>query len=469
MAPHKSFLTLVLSTTILTSCTMVPGMDSLTVKTSDQWSTIPSYAEPEKTIQVTELTWEDYFNAPELRFVIGAALENNRDLKQAALAIEEARATYRISRADLIPNINAVGGSTVTKSSDDSSLTGRGTKSELYEANVGAASYELDLFGKIRSQNEAALNAYLSTEEAKRVVQNALIAEAANAYLQLLADQKLLSLTEKTLEAQKKTYDLTSQSLELGASTAQDASRALTAVELAEVNKYRYTRLVEQDKNALYLLLGVNYGDIILPETSLDEITFPHYLDAGVPSGILLSRPDVRQAEYDLRSANADIGAARAAFFPAITLTGAYGYASNDLSNLFTSGAFGAWSFVPQITLPIFTGGSNKANLDLAHIRKNMAIINYEDVIQTAFTEVSNELIARATLDEQFKAQKRLVDAAQDVYDKANARYGAGIDNFLSVLDAQRELYTYQQDEIKTQQEFLTNYINLYKALGGGV
>lgn len=432
------------------------------------WEEVEGYEAPENMQDIADVSWETFFNDPALHAVIGAALENNRDLKKAALAIEEARATYRISRADLLPGIDGNGTGTIAKSSDESSATGRAAKSEIYEANLGVTSYEIDLFGRIRSQNAAALNSYLATEQARGVVRNALIAEVANAYLQLLADQKLLKLTEKTLAAQKKTYDLTLKSLELGASTAQDVSRALTAVEVAEVNKHQYRRLVAQDQNALYLLLGRPQGDFELPETTLDAIKFPYHLKPGLPSQILLARPDVRQAEYDLLAANADIGAARAAFFPSISLTGSYGFASQQLGSLFAGGAFGAWSFIPQVSVPIFAGGANKANLDLAEVRKNIAIVDYEDTVQSAFTEVSDTLIARATLDEQYKAQKRLVAAAQDVYDKTLARYKSGIDNFLSVLDAQRELYTYQQDEIATQQQYLSNYSNMYKVLGGG-
>ena len=214
--------------------------------------------------------------------------------------------------------------------------------------------------------------------------------------------------------------------------------------------------------------MGIPQDNDFLPKTPLDDVQLKDDLDAGLPSEVLLMRPDIRQAEYELLARNADIGAARAAFFPGITLTGSYGLASNGLSGLFSSAAAGAWSFLPQITLPIFQGGRNKANLELSETRKEKAIVNYEQVIQTAFREVADELAARATLDEQLKAQRRLVAAAQKVYDISDARYKSGIDSFLSVLDAQRELYTYQQNAIQIERLRLSNLVNLYKVLGGG-
>lgn len=416
----------------------------------------------------TQMDWKQFFNSQEFHLVIGTALQNNKDLRTTALNIEETRAVYRISRADLFPNVNANGDGTVAESSDESSITGRADKTELYEANIGVAAYELDLFGKIRSKNESAINAYLATQEAHEVVRNALIAETANAYLQLLADEKLLTLTQKTLKAQQSTYDILAESLEKGISTEQDVARAATAVETARVNLHQYSRFVAQDKNALFLLMGIAQDSEFLPKTTLDNVAIKDNLDPALPSEVLLTRPDIRQAEYELLSRNADIGAARAAFFPSITLTGTYGFASQDLGQLFASGASGAWAFLPQITLPIFQGGRNQANLDLAEIRKEKAVVNYEQAIQIAFREVSDELAARETLDAQLKAQRRLVGAAQKVYDISQARYKSGIDSFLSVLDSQRELYTSQQQEIQIERQRLANLVNLYKVLGGG-
>lgn len=466
----KRTLSLIGAMTVLAGCTMAPDYERPDFSAATVWEEVPGYERPVGTEQAMEMDWKQFFGSQELWLVVGTALQNNKDLKEAALNIEEARALYRVRRADLMPSVDGTGSGTLSESSDESVRTeaGGSKTSELYEAQIGITAYEIDLFGKIRSRNEAAINEYLATRQAHATVRNALIAETANAYLQLLADQKLLALTEKTYEAQKRTYDLLSQSLEKGVATEQDVARAATAVETARVNLHQFSRFVAQDKNALFLLMGVPQDDDFLPQTTLDDIEIRDSLDAGLPAEILLMRPDVRQAEYELLARNADIGAARAAFFPRITLTGSYGFASQGLSSLFASGAGGAWSFLPQITVPIFSGGRATANLDLAEIRKEKAIVNYERAIQTAFREVADELAARATLDEQLKAQRRLVAAAQKVYDISDVRYKSGIDSFLSVLDAQRELYTFQQNEIQTQRARLSNLVNLYKTLGGG-
>lgn len=467
MTMHKP-LSILLTATVLSGCTMIPDFARPEFSAAQSWHDVPGYEMPIGESLATQMDWKDFFNSQEFHLVIGTALQNNKDLRTTALNIEEARTVYRISRSDLFPNINANGNGAVSESSDESSITGQADKTELYEANIGVAAYELDLFGKIRSNNESAINAYLATQEAHEVVRNALIAETANAYLQLLADQKLLTLTQKTLKAQQSTYDILAESLEKGVSTEQDVARAATAVETARVNLHQYSRFVAQDKNALFLLMGIPQNNELLPKTTLDDVTIKDNLDPALPSEVLLMRPDIRQAEYELLSRNADIGAARAAFFPSITLTGTYGFASQDLGQLFASGAAGAWAFLPQITLPIFQGGRNQANLELAEIRKEKAVVNYEQAIQVAFREVSDELAARETLDAQLKAQRRLVGAAQKVYDISQARYKSGIDSFLSVLDSQRELYTFQQQEIQIERQRMTNLVNLYKVLGGG-
>jgi len=448
---------------------MIPDYVKPSFSSAKEWSSIPGYTTVEGNMAAQSLSWKEFFNDPALYQLIEISLENNKDLKLAALNIQEARSLYRIERADILPSLNANGGATYRNSSDESSPTGRAAKSETYEANLGITSYEIDLFGRLRSQNEAALNEYFSTQAARDVVQNALVAEVANAYLQLLTDQELLALTEQTLEAQLNTYDLLSRTRDEGIATESDVSRAQTAVETARVNLHQYRRFVQQDKNALTLLLGVAHDDAMIPQSDIENIQLPENIGVGLPSEVLIGRPDVRQAEYTLMARNADIGAARAAFFPSISLTGSYGFASEGLSKLFTSGGLGAWAFLPQITLPIFNNGSNQANLDLAEIRKEKAIVQYEQVVQTAFREVADELAARATLTEQLNAQIRLVEAAQRVYDVSEARYKSGIDSFLSVLDAQRELYTYQQQEIEVKRQRLSNLVNLYKVVGGGV
>lgn len=454
---------------LMTGCTMIPNIKRPEFSAAENWNHIEGYQAMTQGQNAAQVKWREFFVDARLQQVIATALNNNKDLRLAALNIEEARAQYRIERADLYPNIDANLDSSFQNSSDESSATGQEESTELHQANIGIASYELDLFGRVRSQNIAALNDYFATRYAKDVVKNALIAETANAYLQLLTDQKLLALTEKTLRAQLRTYELLTQSRDKGITTDQDVARVETAVETARVNYHQYQRFVEQDKNALTLLMGIAHNDALIPQGTLDDIVLPVTLTVGLPSKALLSRPDIHQAEYELLARSADIGAARAAFFPNISLTGTYGFASDQLSQLFSGGAFGAWSFMPQMTVPIFQGGRNEANLDLANVRQEQAIVNYEKTIQVAFREVSDQLAARATLSQQLAAQQRLVAAAQKVYNASYARYTHGIDSFLSALDAQRELYAFQQDEIRLENQRLGNLVNLYKVLGGGV
>lgn len=455
---------------LVSGCSMIPDYARPDFAAAPQWQDMSGYETPENRIAAQELAWQEFFRSEDLQKVIGIALENNKDLHQAALNIREARAQYNIERSDIVPNFDANAGAAYQQTPEEASPTGQEQNTELYEVNLGLSAWELDLFGRLRSQSEAALNDYLATEQARDVVRNVLIAETANAWLQLRADRKLLAVTENTLAAQENTHRLLSRSMEQGAATAIDVARAATAMETARVNLHEYRRLVAQDKNALITLMGVEYDESLIPAAEeLATVDIADNLEAGIPSGVLLRRPDVKKAEYELRARNADIGAARAAFFPRITLTGSYGLASEGLSQLFTGGAAGAWSFLPQMTVPVFQGGRNQANMDIAEIRKEKAIVNYEQTIQTAFREVADELAARSTLTAQLEAQERLVEAARTVYEKSDARYKAGIDNFLSVLDAQRELYTAEQNEILIKRQQLSNMVNLYKTLGGGV
>ncbi len=466
---RQTFLTVLMASTVLSACTMAPNYTRPDAPVSPTWpaetiSELPADAQK----SVTAINWKDFFASPGLQQTIDTALKNNRDLRVAALNIEAARATYNIQRADLLPSVNAGGDATFQRNSDDLRVPGADKTSEIYQATVGVTAFELDVFGRIRSLNEAALQEYLATQEARNAVQIALIAETANAYLQLLADQKILTLTQETLAAQEKSFGLISQRSEIGIASKLDVVQAQTSVETARVNLAFYERRVMQDKNALTLLMGVPEGTVAPPAETLDQVTLMESLPVGLPSQVLLLRPDVRQSEHLLMGENARIGAARAAFFPTISLTGALGFASDSLSGLFSSGGAGAWSFVPQITVPIFEAGRNKATLDLAEIRKETAIAQYERTIQGAFREVADELAARKTLASQLQAQTNLVGATQSAYDISDARYKQGIDNYLSVLDAQRSLYTAQQNQIDLEKQRLANLVNLYKALGGG-
>lgn len=463
---------LLLTGTLLSGCTMIPDFARPAPPVAQNWpQALPETSQNDQ--RAADVQWQDFFQSEAMQTVIQTALENNRDLMAAALNVEAARAQYGIQRAELMPQLNADGTASLQHQSDDLTITGNDSMTEAYEANIGVSAYELDLFGRIQSLNRAALENFLATEEAQKAVRIALISETANAYLQLLADRKALRLTKDTLKAQEDSYNLISERYQKGISARLDLARATTAVERARVNLAIYERLVAIDENALTLLMGVSdAADILARETisgeKIEDPVIMENLPVGLPSEVLLARPDIRQAEHELMAANADIGAARAAFFPRISLTSTLGFASESLSGLFSSGGAGAWSFIPRISMPIFTGGRNKANLELAEIRRNIEIAEYEQAIQTAFREVSDELVARQSFDIQLTAQRNLVDAAQEAYDISLARYETGIDSFLSVLDAQRELFTAEQDLIQVERQRLANLVTLYRVLGGG-
>jgi multidrug efflux system outer membrane protein len=450
--------------TALSSCTMIPG-----------------YKRPEAPVEknlgenvttqeklVSEIKWQDFFKSPNLQKIIKTTLENNRDLRVAVLNIDAAQALYRVKRADLLPSVNAQGGITKQKNQLFGNQVGGSGTITRYEANVATA-FEIDLFGKIRSQNQSALEAFFATKEAKNATQIALIAEVSNAYLQLLADQKILDLAKETVAAQEKSYQLIAKKFEYGVISKLDLAQSKTGIETAKANQALYYKLVEQDKNTLVLLMGVKNSDVFTGKEKLEDIKLMENLPVGLSSEVLFSRPDIMQAEHQLKSANANIGAARAAFFPSISLTGSVGYASTDLSNLFSGASSAAWSFSPSINLPIFEGGKNIANLDYAKISKNIYIAKYEKAIQTAFREVADELAAKKNLDAQMAAQNNLAEAASDAYKISSARYSAGIDSFINVADSQRTLFSAQQNQIALEKEKLSNLVRLYKVLGGGV
>lgn len=467
---HKPLITLLLAGSLLSGCTMIPDYERPDLPVRAEWpSGLAASMPAQQETPVAAIRWQEFFRSEPMRNVIQAALEHNRDLRVAALNVEAARSTYQIQRANLVPNVTGDVAGNKQRISQNIPFQG-GTNSfinEFYTAQV-SASYGLDFFGRIRSLNRAALQDFLATEEAQKAVQVSLIAEVANAYLQLQADRAILQLTEETLESQEKAFGLISQRFEKGVGSQLDVSQAQIPVETARVNHALYTRLVEQDKNALAVLIGKQNADDLMTHQPLDTVELMESLPMGLPSEVLLLRPDVRQAEHALLSANANIGAARAAFFPSISLTGSYGQASAELSDLFTGAAGTIWSFSPSISVPIFQGGRNFANLDLSKVNKDIAIAQYEKAIQVAFREVADELAARATLDEQQVAQTNLVAASQKAYDVSNARYNQGIDSFLTVLDAQRSLYEAQQSRIETEKQRLANLVNLYKVLGGG-
>ena len=408
---------------------------------------------------VADIGWRDFFVDPKLEELVARALDHNRDLRVAVLNVERARAQYRIQRADRVPSLGAT--ATLTRSGGDAPV------SESYSAGIGIAEFELDLFGRVRNLSQAALQDYFATEEARRSAQLSLIAEVANVYLTLAADQELQRIAQATLQTHEASYALTGKRHELGAVSALDLHQARTEVEAARSDAARFAGQVAQDTNALTLLVGATVEPGLLPTGVDDTVTGLSALPAGLPSEVLLRRPAVLGAAHRLRAANANIGAARAAFFPSISLTGNVGSTSPELSGLFGGGNKG-WSFIPQINLPIFQGGRLRANLGIATADRDIALAQYEKSIQSGFREVADALALTATLAAQRQAQEALVDAATRAEALARARYEAGRDSHLVRLDAQRTLYAAQQGLVATRRAEQSNRVTLYKVLGGG-
>lgn len=455
----------------LAACTMQPDYKRPAAPVQSSWPTGAAYdkaAQGQAGQSVAAIGWNDFFLDERLRKLVALALDNNRDLRVATLNIERARAQYRIERANLLPKINANGDATIQRLPGSLSRTGAAETTEQYNATLGVSAYELDLFGRVRSLKDQALEQYFATAEAQKSARISLIAEVANSYLTLAADRERLKLAEDTLKSQLASYELTQRSYKFGTRSALDLRQAQTSVEAARVDVARYTALVAQDENALALLVGTEVPEALKPEASLDAIGVLKDLPAGLPADVLVSRPDILQAEHQLKAANANIGAARAAFFPSITLTAAAGTASDDLSGLFKAGS-GFWNFVPNITLPIFDTGANSARLKVAKTDRDIAVAQYEKAIQSAFRDVADALAARGTLDDQQTAQQALTEASAEAYRLSDARFRGGVDSYLATLDAQRSYYTAQQGLITVRLARLSNLVTLYKVLGGGL
>ena len=463
----KSLIALAVTAFILGGCSLIPDYNQPAAPVPAQWPQGPAYSPTESAaVAAAEQGWRQFFQDPALQQLIETALVNNRDLRVAALNIDAYRAQYRIQRADLFPAVSADGSGSRQRVPADLSTSGKAGITSQYSATLGISAYELDLFGRVRSLSEQALETYFSSEEARRSTQISLVASVANAYMTWQADKELLKLTQDTLGAFEESYKLTSRSNEVGVASALDLAQSRTSVENARAQLARYTRQVAQDENSLTLLLGTGIPANLQTAKPLSDDLLSD-VPAGLPSDLLQRRPDILQAEYNLKAANANIGAARAAFFPSISLTANAGSLSPDLSGLFKGGS-GTWLFQPQINLPIFNAGSLRASLDYAKIQKDIGVANYEKSIQTAFQEVADGLAARQTYTEQLQAQRDFVQANQDYYRLAERRYRIGVDSNLTFLDAQRQLFSAQQALITDRLAQLTSAVNLYKALGGG-
>lgn len=416
----------------------------------------------DQSAKVSTPKWEDLVTDARLRKVIQLALENNRDLRIAGLNVDKARAAYRITNADRFPTIAASGQDTISK-------TGSNAISRSYTAEMGFSSYELDFFSRLKNLSQADFEAYLALGATQRSTRLTLIAEVASDWLTLASDWQLLKLARETYSTRQKTLDVTRRQKELGGASALTLAQEEASAESAHDDVHSYTSQVEQDINALTLLVGTGVSEDLLPtdEDSLDNsVASLVDVPAGLSSEVLLERPDIISAEHTLKATYADIGAARAAFFPKISLTADDGSTSSSLNDLFKAGTR-TWSFIPSISVPIFNAGSLRASLDSAKIEREIEVATYEKTIQTAFEEVANAMSVRRVLNDRLEAQRKQVAAYEKALDLTNALFKAGSDSYLDVLDSQRSLYSAQQSLINLQLTEQTNRITLFKVLGG--
>lgn len=447
-------------------CTLAPKYKRPAAPVPATWPSGPAYSKDKPaSADAMKLRWQEFFTDNKLKQIIATGLANNRDLRIAALNVKQARANYELQRAELLPSISATAGAGKQGSSSINSTTGTRLTKDYYNAGLNLVSWELDFFGRLRSLKGKALQEYLASEQGRSSAQVALISSIANAYLTLAADKENLKLAQTTVDVQQRSYEMVKKRFSLGLAQELDLYQAQTPVDTARRDVAVYLQQVAQDENTLNLLVGCSVPRELLPE-SLDRVSPPRELAAGLSSEVLLCRPDVLQAESQLKAANANIGAARAAFFPSITLTGALGVASGDLSKLFKAGT-DVWSFGPQASLPIFDARTLPA-LRITETQRDIAVVEYEKAIQTAFKEVADALAGRGTVGQQVKEQQSLVNALSETYRLSQSRYEQGIDNFLSVLDAQRYLFAGQQVLVNLRLAKVANQVKLYSVMGGG-
>ena len=443
------------SSVALAGCSMMPAYERPGAPVPASW---PEAAQPTGT-PAAEVKWEDFFADARLQELIATALRNNRDLRVAVLNIEQTRAQYDIRRADRYPTVGAlVSGSRTPKS-------GGGT-ANAYTAGLAFTAWEIDLFGRIESLSAAALAQYFASEEGRKAAQISLVAAVADNWLALVADDELIALTRRTLATREESLRLTKLRFDNGAASELDFRQAQSLAEGARVTLAQTVRQRSLDLNALALLLGEPAPADFATPAGTASLTLPD-VPAGLPAEVLVRRPDVRQAEQQLIAANANIGAARAAFFPRVTLTAGIGTASNELSGLFKGGSWG-WTAAPQLLQPIFDAGRNRAALASATVSREIALAQYEKAIQSAFREVADALAGRATFEDQLRAQRNVAEAEAVRFRLSELRYTNGVSSYLDLLDAQRSLFTAQQALVQTRLQQLQNRVQLYKALGGG-
>jgi len=455
---------LILCILLLSACTMAPKYERPGMPVFSEYHMGAGlYGQPGQE----DLGWREFFTDPGMKMLIETALENNRDLRLAMLNIESVRARYRIQRADLLPTIGASGQYSVTDTPAAFSPTRQRTIARQYTASLGFSAFELDLFGRVRSLTTAALETYYSVGNDARTAQLSLVAEVAAVYLQLIADRELLDITRATFDNRRGQYELVHNKFNSGVASQLEVSQARSIMEEARSNVARYETRVGQAENLLVLLIGAPLPADLPDVRKLTQLEMLADVPEGLPASLLERRPDIQAAEHRLKAANANIGAARANFFPTFSLTGALGSMSYEYSNLFT-GRAEFWQFLPQVYLPIFDTGRNMARLDVAATERQIAVATYEKTIQNAFREVMDCLVQRANIGELMSAEAALLKATSTAFELASARYEVGVDSYLNVLDAQRSLYSAQQSYISTKLLREINAIQLYKALGGG-
>lgn len=413
-----------------------------------------------------ETAWRDYFVDPHLRALIARALDNSRDLKIAVLRVAEARAAYGIERASQFPTVAAGVDGSRARIPGDLNMTGQSQIASQYQVGVGLAVWELDFWGRVRNLKDAALETYLATDEARRAISVSLIAQVADGYLALRELDERIALARQTIASREESFRIFNRRYEVGSIARMDLVQVETLLHQAQTLAAQLKQARAAQAHALALLVGTPLSP--LPDDArFDDGAVFHDLRVGLPSDLLLQRPDIVAAEHQLRAAHANIGAARAAFFPRIILTGSVGTASAELNGLFDSGSR-AWSFLPSLSLPIFDGGRNRAGLDLAEVRRNLAVANYEKTVQTAFRDVSDALSARRWLTEQVRIQRATLAAQAERERLARLRYDNGSAPYFEVLDAQRDLLAAEQQLVQTRRALLSSRVSLYAALGGG-
>ena len=445
----------------LAACQSMRGPEP--VVNTDIPESFASYSNASGT-SIAEQGYKDFFADPRLLQVIDMSLANNRDLRTAALNIQKAQQQYQISENNQLPTIGASGSAVrqVTPSRDPNNPY------STYQVGLGLTAYELDFWGRVRSLKDAALDSYLATQSSRDATQISLISQITQTWLNYSYASAQLKLANQTLKAQQDSFNLNKKRFDVGIDSEIPLRQAQISVETARNDVANYKTQTAQAQNLLNLLVGQTVPQNLLPQQQISQITKQSALSAGLPSDLLNNRPDIKAAEYQLSAAGANIGAAKAQLYPTISLTGSAGYASTDLSNLFKAGN-AAWSIGPNISLPIFDWGTRKANIKISETDQKIALANYEKSVQSAFREVNDALATRANIGDRLTAQRRLVDATNTTYKLSNARFRAGIDSYLTVLDAQRSAYSAEQGLLLLQQANLNNQVELYKTLGGGL